>query len=1061
MKNKKILLGSLTAVVVASIAITSVLNTEMESEESKYSPRSSEANQSEDWSGAKELYKRLRANVYTGEVNREDYIAAYNQIKNMSFPKAQTMSWVEHGPDNIGGRTRAILVDKDDSLLVYAGSVSGGLWKSTFGGTTWEQITAFEENLGVSSICQTEDGTIYVATGHTSEGSSGVGNSGYNGNGVYYTTDAGASFQLIAGTDNYSYVNEVVAVGNDILIASSSGVIRYSGGSLNTVSSISALSLEISEDESLVFFESATGKTFRSTDGGNNFSDVSGSGTGQIPSTDMGRMEYAISKEKVNGNYKVYAGASNNSGRIRGAWASNDGGATWTQIAPNYNDIQNPTSGFTPYSTSRSSQGNYNNILTVDPNNPDRIILGGIDLYDWSNATGATPPVGEWNQASFWNANPISPIYVHADNHELTWDQMDNLYVGNDGGIGKSSDGGQTFYPSNRGYNVTQFYSVAFSAHGDVMGGAQDNGTLYNDHTMFSWKEFREVMGGDGFDCDISFRSRDIMFASIYNGGFQRSNDRGQTWQSFIAGELGSLGTPGEDLGGFYTSIRLYENPNDLNSADTINYLPTQSYSAGETVTVPSFSSQDSINVTLTNPLEYDDTVYYEPSLTQEDTVVGAAILLGGQLYPDTLYYDLGQYDYDLTPTNIAGNNKIDITDTVIVLNTNGSVRDSVVVDSIRVYNHYFAQNGSEVADLGTDTIGLGVAWDTLRVQDIRQSWFAFGIGGTDGVWITRQAMRFSQENSTQWYKVLDQGGAVKCMEFSKDGQHLFVGTFSGQLYRISGFGDVYSSTPKDSIYKWIDLSTQGLNAYPTKSKLTVTQIHSGNVITGIATSVTNPDHVVVTTGGFGGNHVWESTTATTATGTGSFSSIDGTDFPSIPAYDVVIERDDPNTIIVGTEFGVWSTENGGGEWTNNSDGFGNVPVFAVRQSWRTWNQGNYHPGEIFIGTHGRGIWSSTTYLGLPDDTESEEADATRVELKVYPNPMRGQGTIELTLTDNDDVNIQVYSLSGQLVKEMSKTNTSKGTNQFNIDVSDLRNGVYIIKTTANGTTKTAKIVKQ
>ena len=58
---------------------------------------------------------------------------------------------------------------------------------------------------------------------------------------------------------------------------------------------------------------------------------------------------------------------------------------------------------------------------------------------------------------------------------------------------------------ANRGYNVTQFYGIAFDRDGAVMGGTQDNGTLYNNHTLSTYKEFRQVGGGDGFECEISY----------------------------------------------------------------------------------------------------------------------------------------------------------------------------------------------------------------------------------------------------------------------------------------------------------------------------------------------------------------------------------------------------------------------------------------------------------------------------------------------------------------------------------------------------------------------------
>ena len=67
--------------------------------------------------------------------------------------------WEEMGPDNMGGRTNCILVDKNNSTKVYAGSAGGGLWVSTSSGAVWKQITSIPE-LAISSIVQSNDGEV-------------------------------------------------------------------------------------------------------------------------------------------------------------------------------------------------------------------------------------------------------------------------------------------------------------------------------------------------------------------------------------------------------------------------------------------------------------------------------------------------------------------------------------------------------------------------------------------------------------------------------------------------------------------------------------------------------------------------------------------------------------------------------------------------------------------------------------------------------------------------------------------------------------------------------------
>lgn len=996
------------------------------------------------------LRKELIKNNYSGQIESSDFHNARNLILNRSVTKSQSIGLLSSGPENFGGRTRSLCVDQNDGNIIYAGSVSGGLWKTENNGSTWAIVSSFEENLGISSICQTSNGNLYVGTGHFQENSNLDGaSSGYSGNGVYVSTDGGNSFSQIPGTEMFDNINEVVAFENSIFIASSEGLFKYNS-SLTQLLTEEIQSLSISSDGTIIICSSLDGETYLSTNSGSAFNGISGNAPDQIPS-DFGRIEYAIASEKEDGYFKIYASYASSTGKIKGVWTSEDHGVSWNKIAVDYNDYNDPFSAnaFTPFSFGNTSVGMYSNSITVNPENNDNIFIGGLDLYSWTNA--ATPPAGEWNKVSVNSAPETSPLFINSNIHDLVWDKDGYIMYANDGGVGKSNTNG--FYPANRNYVTSQFYSVAFSAHGDIIGGSHGNGVLYNDHQMAHWNDYRRLLRGTGFTVDISFRHRDVIFATLKAGEFYRSNDRGQNWSTFNEELVNlGLGDPGFSLGGTYTATDFIDVPNDNNTTDSVFFVPSQNYSVGDEIVVASKSTLDSIPVVLIQSLEYDDTVYYTPGLTQTDTVVGSSIILNGSLYTDTLYYDLGQYNYDLTPYNISLDNTIDLSDTVIVLNNNGSVRDSVVVDSIRLYDHYFAQNGGKIIDLGVDTIATNVAWDTLKIQDIRQSWYAFGMGGSSGVWITRNAKHFSLNGDPDWHKVLDEGAQVKVVKFTPDGQNLFVGTFGGEVYRISGYNDVYTSTPKDSIQKWIDLADT-VN-YQVKTKLQTELVFVGpGVVTGIGVDPSNYEHVAVTVGGYGGNHVFESTNALSTSGLGSFNAIQG-DLPDMPAYDVIIERDHPGVLMVGSEFGLWITDDGGSTWTQNTQGFRNVPVYDVEQSWKTWNEGNYKPGLIYVATHGRGIWVSDTYLGLEENEEyAENKDEV---IKAYPNPFGSKINVDLNKTFLDQVRIMVHTLDGKQLKSFNIA----GTQTIMIDLSDLTPGVYLLGIQSNEDLQTMKIIK-
>ena len=110
---------------------------------------------------------------------------------------------------------------------------------------------------------------------------------------------------------------------------------------------------------------------------------------------------------------------------------SHDSGLNWTKFVGE----SGPPNEFDIY----RNQGYYNTIVSVNPTDPEEIYIGGIDIWRW-NQTVDNPPSGGFEKVSQWFVNPTTPIYVHADNHEMQWDANNRLYVGNDGGIGITED---------------------------------------------------------------------------------------------------------------------------------------------------------------------------------------------------------------------------------------------------------------------------------------------------------------------------------------------------------------------------------------------------------------------------------------------------------------------------------------------------------------------------------------------------------------------------------------------------------------------------------------------
>lgn len=360
---------------------------------------------------------------------------------------------------------------------------------------------------------------------------------------------------------------------------------------------------------------------------------------------------------------------------------------------------------------------------------------------------------------------------------------------------------------------------------------------------------------------------------------------------------------------------------------------------------------------------------------------------------------------------------------------------------------------------MGMDTVLFAIPWDTLRVADPFQSWFVLALNRNGGeLWGTRDALRLSNPNP-RWVRIADNlGGAAMDIEFSEDLQYMFVsgGPFigstsinnAGPIHRIDGLGSVYTSDPGFLSKVSID---HGATA---TSK---TQIGTIANCTGIGIDPRNPD-ILVATQGFNGS-VFRSSNATSMSPTLTQVGSQG----GLAFYDVIIDRDDSDILFAATNMGVSMSENGGATWTDvTHPTFVGVPCYHIKQSWRTWEEGNRRPGEIFVGTHGRGIWSTDAVLSTVENDKivSNTAKKKKEMLLIYPNPAVDHSTVVINMKQEGDVMIYFYDLSGNKVKTISQTNLFVGRNDITFTASDLPKGTYIIKAHSTDKVETGKFIK-
>ncbi len=476
------------------------------------------------------------------------------------------ISWTERGPDNVGGRTRALMFDPNDGTgrTVFAGGVAGGLWKNTnitSSSTQWTPINDFWDNLAVTSIAYDPSATqtMYAGTG---EGFFNI--DAVVGGGLWKSTNGGTSWTRVSSTtgSTFRYIQKVIVhpTTGDVYVATRDGGVQRSQnggtswtkvlGSGTGASTNRAADIEIGADGTIY-----AGMGMFSTDGiyssanGNagTWTKLNTGGNG-FPTSGIRRIEIACAPNNAN---VIYCIVQDGGSALDDIYKSTNKGSTWSTCAkPNDADGGIPASDFT------RGQAWYDLSIAVDPNNSNTLIVGGIDLFKSTN--GGT----SWTQISHWYGC-CGFQEVHADQHAVVYKpgSSTEIIFGHDGGVGYSSNGSATtptIGVRNNGYNVTQFYAGAINGttgSNNMIAGAQDNGT--HKYTTPGVNSTSEVTGGDGAFCHIDQSNGNNQISQYVRNVVYRTTNN---W-----GSSSNLFTPDQSTG-------LFINPSDYDDKEDIFY---------------------------------------------------------------------------------------------------------------------------------------------------------------------------------------------------------------------------------------------------------------------------------------------------------------------------------------------------------------------------------------------------------------------------------------------------------------------------------------------------------
>jgi hypothetical protein len=500
-------------------------------------------------------------------VPKERLLAAIKFMSNARTTQATDLSWNERGPNNIGGRSRAIMIDQRDPTgnTVFAASVSGGIFKTTnfiSPSANWTVIDDHMANLAVTVLVQDKNNpnTMYAGTG---EGWFNV--DAVRGAGIFKSSDGGISWNQLASTAQFEYVQDIVIDNNGNvytslrnLTSSNRGVMRSTNGGTSWTQVLGipltdigyttgrAADLEVASNGDIyatlgIFTRTMVLKSDFTSHGAT--TGAPGTWTDITPThSDITfRGELAVAPSNPQKLYLMMQDSATD--KVLNFYTSNNGGTTWTSTSvasgsPLDNALNNGS----------SSQTWYDLISAVDSTNANIVVVGGIEL--------AKSTVGGSTWATISNS-----ATVHVDQHALVFLNSSNLLVGNDGGIYHTSNftnANPAFSQKNNGFNATQFYGCDFHPMDDnyFLAGAQDNNT--QQFTGPGINSTTPVVGGDGAIPHIKQTDGQLQIAASTNNTYYRSTNGGNTFAT---------------LGGSINNGRgQFINPTDFDDGQNILY---------------------------------------------------------------------------------------------------------------------------------------------------------------------------------------------------------------------------------------------------------------------------------------------------------------------------------------------------------------------------------------------------------------------------------------------------------------------------------------------------------
>lgn len=417
-------------------------------------------------------------------------------------------NWSLLGPVNTSslsgaGRLNFVRIHPTQPNTIFVGSPSGGLWKSTDGGSNWTTNTdLIAQVIGCTDIAIDPVNTniMYLATGD--------GDAGDNYSvGLLKSTDGGTTWNKTGLTNTPGQFKQLSKVlinpttTSTILVATSTGVYRSTdaGATFTLTQTGNFKDMEFKPGDPNTVYVCGI-EFFKSTTGGATWTKIS---AGLPASTAICRMAIAVSAADANYIYMTTGLPAPTYGN-EGFYKSTNGGTSFTKL------------GTTP---NIGNQQWYDLCIAASPTNAQEVLLGGQTQF-MKTTNGGT----SWSQIA---------TTTHVDYHDVIYTSGTTAYMASDGGIYKTTDGGSNWDDLSNGLVISQMYGFGHSATAanKFIYGWQDNGTNVTNGTTHT-----AAIGGDGMKAFISHGNDQNMWGETQYGGLRRSTNGGMSFTQCTAG---------------------------------------------------------------------------------------------------------------------------------------------------------------------------------------------------------------------------------------------------------------------------------------------------------------------------------------------------------------------------------------------------------------------------------------------------------------------------------------------------------------------------------------------